>query len=371
MGIEITTYRFDGKYVDGRRPESVEFSDDLIEDLKRRDFTINAMAYNPEVGLVDYFNGEKDLKNEIIRSVGDPVKRFEEDHLRILRAIRFATELNFNIEKETKKACKKLGEKLINISSERIRDEFFKIMMSDKPSVGIELIREIKVLELLFPEIYETIDFDQKNPHHEKDLYMHTMSVVDNTPKDLETRLAALFHDLGKVRTMTIDEEGIGRFYGHHEESVQIAKKKLRKLNTPNKIIKSVLNLIDRHMIDNKGFKTKGIKRLIRKLGEEDVFKLMNLQKADRIGQGKEEVFIEDILEMENQIKNILEKEEVYEQRQLAIDGNDVIELGCSEGKIVGDILKYALDIVLENPEYNNKNILLEKIKENYNIGVN
>lgn len=366
--IEITTYRLDGKYVDGRRPDKVYFSDELGEDLKRRDFTINAMAYNPKDKLKDLFGGIEDLESGLIRTVGNPIKRFEEDYLRILRGIRFAAQLNFEIEFETFEAGKKLSSKLEKVSKERIRDELFKILTSNNPKYGIELLRKTGLLEIILPELDRTIGFDQNNPNHDKDIYYHTLEVVEKVPNKLELRLAALFHDLGKVETYSVDEEGIGHFYGHEEISKDLSIEILRRYNSPKVVIKRVASLVENHMIIYNGMKDRGKKRLISRMGERDVFDLLDLQIADRLGTREEKRNIDDLLNMKKELKDILSRKEVYEEKELAINGSHVIELGYKEGKKIGRILSFALDLVLEDPKLNDKDKLLKIILENFEI---
>lgn len=363
--IEITTFRFDGEYIDGRRPIDVKFSTSLKEDLSRRDFTINAMAYNNKVGLIDYFNGINDLKEKMIKTVGKPEKRFKEDYLRIMRAIRFASQLGFNIDLRTYEECKENIQYISCISIERIRDEFFKILLSKKPSYGVRMLKEIKALEIILPEITKSIGFDQHNPNHDKDVFEHTLCVLDNTPTILELRLGALLHDIGKPLTFTLDEDSIGHFYGHDKLGVEMANIILQRWKAPNDLIKKVTILIDKHMTVHDGMKEKGLKRLISKVGEDNIFKLLELQKADRFCS-REGLIIEDLLEREHKVIEILKNKEVYEKNQLAINGRDMIELGYKQGKIIGDILDYLLEQVLENPSLNSKEKLVQLIKENF-----
>ncbi len=363
--VEVTTFRSDGEYLDGRRPEKVYFSNDIKDDLSRRDFTINAMAYNEKKGLIDYYDGRGYLKHKLIKTVGNPEDRFKEDYLRIMRAIRFATELEFFIEDDTCRACKLYGEKLLNISIERVRDEFFKILLSKYPSYGIRLLKDLGILKIILPEIIKSIGFDQKNPNHDKDIFQHTLAVLDETPPIIHLRLAALFHDIGKPESFTIDEEGIGHFYGHHKISANIAKEVLTRWKCSKELIKKVYILVEKHMNQHDNFKEKALKRLIGKVGEREIFNLIELQKADIIGS-KENYNIDHLIEREKEIKRIINKKEVYEKNQLEIDGNDVIELGYEQGKIVGEILEYLLEEVLENPKLNNKESLIKLIEKNY-----
>lgn len=363
--VEVTTYRIEGDYLDGRRPSEVAFSDKIEEDLSRRDFTINSMAYSHLHGLIDPFNGRDDLNLEIVRTVGSPGERFAEDHLRILRGVRFATELGFAIEDETYKASKEMSYLLSNISAERIREEFFKILLSKKPSFGIRLMKELGVLETIVPELRPTFGFEQQNPHHDKNVFDHTLCVVDNVSNVLEIRLAALFHDIGKPHTFTIDEKGIGHFYGHDDVGVDMTKEILTRLKCPNDLINGVLLLIGDHMTKAKDMKDKGIKRLIGRVGEDRIFHLMELQKADRMCTSS----LADVDFFQSRIdtiSRILDNHEAYEKNHLAIDGYDIINLGYNQGKIIGEILDYLMEEVLSNPELNNKEELMKLVKNKY-----
>lgn len=355
--IEVTTFRREGKYIDGRRPETVTFSTKLEDDLSRRDFTINAMAYNSSRGLVDPFGGQEDISKKIIRTVGLPKERFSEDYLRIMRCIRFAAELQFEIEKETLKAAKYYSKYVEKVSIERIADEFYKIIMSPIPSRGIRLLENIGLLEIVLPELIPAIGFNQKNPHHERDVYNHILCVLDNTSPILQVRLAALFHDIAKPHTLIVDEEGIGHFYGHDKEGANMAKEALTRLKASNELIEKVYRLVREHMNHHAHFKDKGLKRLIGRVGEKEVFNLMELQKAD-IKCSNREASIDHILEREKRIREILENDEAYKICQLDINGNDLMDLGFDEGPILKEILQYLLERVMEEPSINKKEAL-------------
>lgn len=355
--VEITTFRVEGAYTDGRRPSWVRFSPNIIEDLSRRDFTINAMAYNHRTGLIDPFGGKEDLKRGILRTVGNPEDRFSEDYLRILRAVRFSTQLRFTIEESTYKAAKKYSKNISSISMERITDEFFKILLCEKPSKGIRLLKELGILEIILPEIVPAIGFDQKNPNHEMDVYEHTLCVLDNTPPIIQLRLAALFHDIGKPHTMTIDEEGIGHFYGHDRLSAEMSKEILTRFKCSNDLIQKVYILVKEHMNHHANFSEKGLKKLIRRVGEEEIFNLIKLQKAD-IKCSKKDATIDHIIDREKRTMQIIENKETYDLKQLEINGDDLISLGFEEGKIIGEILEYLLGRVMEQPSLNDKETL-------------
>lgn len=244
---EITTFRADGKYKDKRRPDEITFSDSIYEDLKRRDFTINAIALRNDE-IIDPFDGKSDISKKIIKAVGNPKERIEEDYLRALRAVRFATTLDFEIDEDLRKAIKENSSNLAYISSERQRAELDKILLSDNPARGIRLLAELDLLDKILPEVARMIGFDQQSPHHNLDCFEHTMKVLENVPKDLPTRLAALFHDTGKPDTFFLDENGHGRFFGHQKISKDLARNRLRELKYPKKTIEEVGFLISRHM---------------------------------------------------------------------------------------------------------------------------
>lgn len=363
--IEVTTYRIEGKYLDGRRPSEVKFSNKIEEDLSRRDFTINSMAYNKLQGLIDPFNGKQDLDLGTIRTVGNTKERFSEDHLRILRGVRFATQLGFKMDDKIYKVSKEMSHLLSNISAERIREELFKILLSKKPSYGIRLMNELGILDTILPELKPTVGFEQQNPYHDKNVFDHTLCVVDGVSEIIELRLAALFHDIGKPHTFTIDEKGIGHFYHHDKLGVRLTKEILTRLKCPNDLIKDVLLLIGDHMTKSRDMKDKGLKRLISRVGEDRIFHLMELQKVDRMctNPSADVDFFEDRI---IDITRILDNHEAYEKNHLAIDGYDIINLGYNQGKNIGEILDFLMEKVLSNPELNNKEKLIKLVKNKY-----
>lgn len=363
--VEVTTFRKEGKYLDGRRPEWVSFSSDVKDDLSRRDFTINAIAYNKTKGILDPFDGREDLKRRIIKTVGNPEERFNEDYLRILRAARFASQLGFTIDESTFQAGKQYSSHIKKVSMERIFNEVYKILLSHIPSYGIRILEKMGALKVILPEIIPAIDFKQRNPHHEMDVYDHILCVLDSVPSVIEIRLAALFHDIGKPHTLTIDEERIGHFYGHDELGADISKEVLKRFKAPNELIEEVYNLVKEHMNHHTKFKEKGLKRLIRRLGEKEVFNLIELQIAD-IKCSNKEATMDHIIERRNKIKEILEKDEAYDIKQIAINGKDLMELGFEQGPIIGEILEYLLEKVMEKPELNDKEILKRIVLEKY-----
>ena len=363
--VEITTFRTEGDYVDGRRPEWVEFVSSIEKDLSRRDFTINAMAYNKKKGLVDPFNGVKDINERIIRCVGDPEERFHEDYLRILRAIRFSSVLDFQIEEDTFLAGKKYSKYVSKVSMERINKELVKILLCDTPSKGIRLLEEVELIPIILPEFVPSIGFDQHNPHHDKDVFGHTLCVLDKIPANLKLRLAALFHDVGKPSCFSIDEKGIGHFYDHNKVGAKISESALERLKYPKELSKNVSILVREHMTHHSNFSDKGLKRLIRRVGVENIDDLFILQKADRSCSNKD-ASIENIIQTELRVKEILDKNEAYEIRQLNINGHDLIGVGYKEGEIIGEILEYILSRVIANPSLNQRDKLIKIVLKKF-----
>lgn len=355
--IEITTFRSEQDYIDGRRPQNISYEKDIKADLSRRDFTVNAMAYNDKDGLIDLFGAKRDLEDKIIRCVGNPRERFKEDKLRMLRAVRFATTLDFKIEDETFEAIKEFSEYINEISIERINAELSKMLLLQRPSQAIILLKKTGLLKNILPVIDEMSGFSQQNPYHEKDLFFHTMDVLDNVRADLILRLAALFHDSGKLYTKTVDENNIGHFYGHSELSFDIARDNLRRLRYSNNTIELVALLCKKHMIDTRNITKKGIRKLISLFGKENIYYLIELQRAD---SASTTLGGDDILK--NKVDEVLAEEDIFSLKDMDIDGNDVKNLGY-KGKEIGDILKYLFDKVMENPKINEKTILLEIIK--------
>ena len=360
--VEVTTYRTEGTYVDGRRPEQVSFTEDILEDLRRRDFTINAMAYHPERGLLDPYDGIEDIRDNLVRCVGNPRERLSEDHLRILRAVRFATQLDFLIDIKTSEACMDLAPRLEKVSIDRIREEFFKILLSKKPSRGFLLMRSLGILKEVIPELIPAIGFDQRNPYHDRSVFQHTLTVMDNTPPVLHVRLAALLHDIGKPYTFTLDDKGIGHFYGHDKASVKIGKEILARLNCSTDLTERTLMLVKEHMIHHPDLKKKGLKRQLQRVGEDRIHDLIDLQIADRLSKSGNND-ISNLLAKKRAIEAILDAKEPFCRKHLALNGDDLKAMGYSEGKIIGKILEYLLNCVLEKPELN-KRESLKKIAE-------
>jgi len=360
--IEVTTMRNDGAYKDNRHPEYVDFTDNLFEDLSRRDFTINAIAVDINNNMYDYYHGQDDLYSGIIKAVGDVNLRFNEDALRMMRCIRFACQLDFKIENQTIEAITNNRYLLLNVAIERIREELNKILISNKPSYGIRMLYKVGLLELILPELYKCIGFDQYNPHHNKNVFDHIMSVLDNIPDDLILRLSALLHDVGKPQTFTIDEQGKGHFYSHHMRGADITEEILQRMKYDNRTIDTVKLLVKEHMSRYDFLRNASIKKFINRIGIDNLEYLFELQIADIKGS-KEPHNFDNILKLKELVQEVLNKKEPLTVKDLNINGNDLIKLGIKPSKEMGNILNKLLETVLENPELNNKVVLLELVK--------
>ena len=359
MPIEITTYRIDGVYADHRRPDSVSFTDSLTDDLARRDFTVNAMAFHPERGLIDPFHGADDLRAGIIRCVGNPRDRFNEDGLRILRAMRFASVLDIRIEPETAAAVHDQKDLLHHISAERIDTELTKLLCG----TGAEriLTEFADVLFTVLPELEPMYGFDQKNPHHDYDVYTHTLKAVAACPPEPVLRWAALLHDTGKPHTFTLDERG-GHFYGHAVVSAEIAKRALKAMKCDRKRYDRVLLLVERHDTVMNGTE-KQLKRIVRQIGEEAAEQLLLLHKADVTAQAACHR-AERIAESDRLLGLLAElraADACMSLKQLAVTGGDLLALGMPQGKAIGEMLNRLLECVMEGSLPNEKAALLEK----------
>ncbi|HCL4447500.1 TPA: HD domain-containing protein [Clostridium botulinum] len=363
IGYEVTTFRVDGEYEDNRHPKEVKFTSNLREDLKRRDLTINAMAYNDKIGLVDYFHGLEDLNNKIIKCVGNSKDRFNEDSLRMLRCIRFASQLNFHMEESIKLNIRELSRNIANVSMERIRDELCKILVSSQPVYGIKNIVELNLMDYIIPELKVCVGFEQHNIHHDKDVYEHILSVVENVPNKLELRLAALLHDIGKPKCFSIGDNGQGHFYGHQKISADMTKDILKRLKFDNKTIDKVDKLVYNHMARYNKLRTPNIKKFINKVGIDNLDDLFELQIADIKGSAKEYHSFDNVLNLKIKCKKILSEKQPLTIKDLDINGHDLMKLGINQGKEIGIMLNKLLDIILENPNLNNKEDLIKIVE--------
>ncbi len=358
-GYEVTTYRIDGKYEDARHPKEVTFTVDLSEDVKRRDFTINAMAYNEEEGLIDLFGGKEDLDKRIIRCVGDPVERFSEDALRIMRAVRFSAQLDYDIEDNTKKAIKELSQNLEKISAERIQTELVKLLLSDHPEKLI-VAYELGITKVVLPEFDRCMETDQNTIHHMYSVGEHTVNALKNIRSDRILRLTMLMHDMGKPDTMSVDEDGQSHFYGHDELGAKMALDIFKRLKFDRETTDRVCNLIKYHD-DRYPPKEADVRKAMYRIGK-DYPLLFEIRLADTLAQS--EYMRDEKLKLIEDTKavyeRIINRNDCVNLKTLAVNGRDLIGLGIKPGRELGRILNNMLMDVLEQPAHNTKEYLLE-----------
>lgn len=354
--FEVTTFRRDCEYLDGRRPSVVEFSDLIEEDLSRRDLTINAIAMDINGNIIDPFNGVDDIRNGNLRFVGNPKDRLYEDKLRALRIIRFACKYNFKIDSESFNELFDLD--ISNLSSERIREELNKILLTDNPRYGILTLCNTGMMKYISQDIFNCYGYNQHNPNHSEDVLNHILSVVELLPKELNLRLAGLFHDVGKPNTMTLDENNIGHYYSHHKESAKICRDVMINLRYSNKEIEDVSELVYWHMSRYDHLRTPSIKKFINKVGTERLDNLFKLQIAD-IQSSENRNDISSVIDLKNKCYEVINAQLPMSLKDLAINGNDLMSLGYS-GKEVGEQLLKLLDLVLEDDTINIREKLIE-----------
>lgn len=361
---EVTTYRIDGEYVNNRSPEEVIFVNNIKDDLSRRDFTINALAYNDKNGLLDFFNGIEDLNGKTIRCVGDANERFREDALRMLRAIRFSAQLGFSIEQNTLKAISDNSYLIKNISVERVAEDLNKCLLSSCPSKAFILLQETGLLKYILPELQVCVGFDQHTIYHNKDVFMHTLSVVDKVSPKLHLRLASLFHDIAKPPCFFLDENSNGHFYGHDKAGEVLCKEILKRLHYDNDTINKVSILIREHMNVLFNPTDAALKRLIGRVSKELIFDLLELQRSDILSCAPPFLALDNVSIMYARIEEILNSSVPLHSRDLKINGNDIIKaLNIKPGKEIGEILEYLLNLTFDNPELNTKENLLDLLK--------
>ena len=357
--VEITTFRMEGDYRDNRHPDWVAFVPEVEKDLARRDFTVNAMAYSPTRGYADPFGGREDLKNKLLRAVGEPRQRFREDSLRILRGIRFAVRYSLDVEKNTLEAMGTEAHLMDNLARERVFEELSKLLPVLKAE---DLIRFGPILASVIPELQPMLGFDQRSPHHAYDLYTHVAHVVAGVPAELTLRWAALLHDIGKVPTFTQDETGRGHFYGHAPKGAEMAGEVLRRLKAPTALRQQVALLIEKHMTRLQPDK-KQLRRQIGRLGWETVEQILLLQEADMGSKGTGESDDPAIFAAIRQVMEEIRREDsCLSLKDLAVKGSDLMALGFA-GKEIGQMLNRLLDQVLEENLPNDRKILLSWAK--------
>lgn len=365
-GFEVTTYRIDGKYEDSRHPKEVTFTPNLEEDLKRRDFTINAMAYNEEAGLVDIYGGLQDIERKIIRCVGDAGERFREDALRIMRAIRFSAQLGYAIEERTKEAIRELAPNLSQISAERIQVELVKLLVSPHPDY-LRMAYETGVTKVILPEFDTAMETPQNHPHHKYNVGEHTLHALLEIKPERCLRLAMLFHDIGKPATLTVDEEGITHFHGHPAVSEKMTEEILKRLKFDNDTIHTVCRLVLYHDYGNDMEpEIRVVRRAVNKIGEDIFPELLQVKKADVLAQSMylRDEKLESLEKWEELYQEIVKEDQCISLKNLAVNGKDLIAAGRKPGKEMGVILNRLLELVLEHPEYNNREILLKEAEK-------
>lgn len=371
--IEVTPYRIEGKYSDGRRPDAVHFSDKLEDDLKRRDFTINALAYDESKGqLIDLYKGQDDIKDKIVRTVGDPHERFAEDYLRMLRAVRIAAQLGFDVSRETHEAIVSHADQLENVSIERIRDEFSKLLETDSPMQGITVLHETGMLKHILPELEEGISMEQRGPHI-YDVWEHNLRAVQHAADKewpFHVRLAALLHDIAKPRTREwSDEQNLWTFHGHDVVGAKVSREILNRLKYPKDTIKVVSKMVRYHLFfsDPDQITLSAVRRLVRNIGKEYIWDLMKLRVCDRIGTGRPKEQPYRLRKFESMIEEAMR--DPVTVSMLKIDGARIMEVTRENpGPRIGWILHALLEEVLEDPKRNTAEHLEERAVELANL---
>ncbi len=362
MPLEITTFRVEGTYSDSRHPDSVSFTRSLQEDVSRRDFTMNAIAGTKDGGIADLCGGAEDISKGIIRCVGEPEKRFTEDALRIMRALRFSSVLGFEIEQNTAAAARRCCEGLRKVSAERILVELSKLLCGK--NVRRILMEYTDVLGVILPELLPMKGFEQHNPYHIYDVLEHTAAVVESVPAQPVLRMAALLHDIGKPQSFSMDENGVGHFYLHADVSVKLAEKIMRRLKADTASITMIVDLVHWHDVQlEPGFRQ--VRRRLRVIEPEVFFPLLELKRADIRAQSPDYIGRLDIVdEVERIAREIIEQGQCFTIAQLAVSGRDLMKAGIPEGKKIGRTLSYLLDLVISESVSNEKDALLELAKE-------
>lgn len=360
MPLEITTFRVDGDYLDARHPESVTFTRSLRDDLARRDFTVNTLCWNETDGVVDLFGGIADLQNRLLRAVGEPDKRFQEDALRILRGIRFASVLGFTLEEATADSILRNRQLLSAVAKERIRIEFSKLLCGQNAAQVLERFHE--VVEVFIPELRPLVGCPQNTKYHCFDVFHHTLAALENIPPLEIPRLCMFFHDFGKPACRRTDADGTDHFKGHEQKSAEIVEPILRRLRYDNHTVKTVTERIRIH--DTKSAVTKvRAKKLLSEIGAENYRALMDIKRADCRGKANPHAIDEKLQKMDALLTEILRNGECYSLKQLAVNGNDLKEIGIADGKAIHDVLDALLLAVIEERRPNEKAALLEYAK--------
>ncbi len=370
--IETTTFRVEGEYLDGRRPESVAYTSDLVLDLSRRDFTINGMAVDPDSGdIIDPNGGLADLASGLVRAIGDPVERFTEDGLRPLRAVRFASRLGFRVDLATLEAIPVTLDRFRLVSAERIRDELIKILVSDRPGEGLRMLDITGLLAEILPELLACKGVGQGGPHR-YDVFNHLVEACAASPADLVMRLSSLLHDIGKPVKKIENPDGSLSFYGHDQESARLAEIVLKRLKFTNFVISGVTILIRNHMFDYaENWTDAAVRRFIARVGLENVQPLVLLRLADSSGLGHGRADPRMLMPLLERVENLRSRDQAFRIKDLAIGGNELAAIGWPKGPSMGRALEELLEAVLEDPDLNTKERLLaiaENIKSRHGV---
>lgn len=358
--LEITTFRVEGDYSDGRRPDEVRFVREIEADLARRDFTVNAMAFSPTRGLADPFGGRQDLENRVLRAVGAPHARFSEDALRILRGLRMAAETGFSIEPATAEAMRTLAPLLAQISPERVSSELLRLLCGRY--AGHVLRAYTAVVGVVLPEILPMAGFEQRNPHHLHDVLEHTLRVLEQIPAAPALRLAALFHDTGKPHSFTVDQAGIGHFYGHSKISTALAERRCLALRLPNALREEIVFLVHMHDVPV-GKEPQTVRRRLAQYGEARLRHLLMLKKADGVGRGTHREYIGLYQRLEDMLNQILAQQDCLTTHSLALNGHDLMALGL-RGRQIGETQRHLLEQVLDDPARNTRDTLTALVRQ-------
>jgi poly(A) polymerase/tRNA nucleotidyltransferase (CCA-adding enzyme) len=372
--FEVTTFRIEGDYSDARHPDSIRFTPSIFDDLKRRDFTINAMAIDLQSGVFyDPHGGMPDLQKKIIRAIGDPLERFEEDGLRPLRAVRFASQLEFTIEDNTYASIRKTLPQLESVSIERVRNEIEKILESSHPSIGLEHMHTTGILSLFIPELSACAGIPQKGKEN-FDLLMHSILSCEGAPSDrLDIRLAALLHDIGKVKTIKTEPDGTVSFHGHEKVSADLSDSILQRMKFPNTIRKKVLHLIRHHMfLYEETWGDSAVRRFISRVGKDNITDLFTLRRADIFGTSTQLQNLPNLEAFKNHIEHVLCEDNALTIKDLAVDGNILHEkAGIPKNRHMGTVLNFLLESVLDDPLLNTEDTLITLAKNFYMRRIN
>jgi len=362
--VDVVTLRRDGVYRDARRPSTVEFTASLEEDLARRDFTINAMAWAPEGGLVDPYGGREDLRAGVIRAVGDARRRMHEDALRVLRALRFQAQLGFSIDPALQGAMREFGPRLSLVARERVAQELEKLLLGPHAGMALRSMRDLGLVGEVIPPLVPCVDYDQSTPHHLHDLYEHTVRVVEGVPAERRLRLAALLHDCGKPLCRTIGPDGVAHYYGHAKAGAKIAGAYLRAMRFPERVVGDVYLLIRRHMTQYyPETQVTAMRRLVGRLGPELARALVTLKRADALGRVG---FVPPGIElMQRHLEEVLLRKDPVTEKDLALDGHAIMAiLGIGPGPAVGQAKRFLLEAVREDPSLNTPEALAALLRE-------